>query len=60
MEGRINRLNQYSPEIRIITLHAGILSYLHNRYEKTRNLSEAVRGFSKDIGIEYKQLIGLL
>lgn len=59
--GRLNRLNQPSPVIRVITIHSGILSYIFKRYEKARSLSEALKSFASDIGLEdASQLRGLL
>ena len=51
LEGRINRIGQISPMVRIITIHTGILSYVHERYEKVRNMAEALKGFAKDVGV---------
>ena len=52
MDGRTNRIGQPSPAIRIITVHAGILSYILKRYESARSLAEAIRGFADDIHLE--------
>ena len=52
LDGRINRLDQTSPTIRIIVLHAGIISYIHEHYEKARNLSAALKGFAKSVNLE--------
>ena len=49
--GRLNRLNQRSPIVRWITIHTGILSYILKRYEAARSLSEALKGFASDIGL---------
>jgi hypothetical protein len=49
LEGRLNRIGQISPEIRIITLHTGILSYIFKRYENARSVSEVMKGFAKTI-----------
>ena len=54
LEGRINRLGQTSSTIRIIIYHAGILSYIHEKYEKARSLSEALKGFAGEVGIDPK------
>jgi hypothetical protein len=51
-DGRLNRIGQPSPAIRIITVHAGILSYIMRNYETARNLAEAIRGFAEDIHLE--------
>lgn len=51
LEGRLNRANSKWPEIMILTLHTGILTYIHQKYEKVRSLSKAIHGFAKDIGV---------
>lgn len=60
LEGRLNRLNQQSPTIDWITVHSGILTYVLEKYETTRTLAEALRGFAKDINIAISELKGLL
>lgn len=52
LEKRINRVNQTSQEVRIILIHAGIISYVHEKYEGVRNMAGALKGFAKDTGIE--------
>jgi hypothetical protein len=56
-DGRLNRIGQPSPAIRIITVHAGILSYIMRNYETARNLAEAIRGFCDDINLEDRSQI---
>jgi len=56
---RINRLSQTSPRIHIITVHAGIISYIHTHYENARHLSETLKGFAREIGITYHEMMGL-
>ena len=56
-ERRINRIGQQSNMVRIITIHAGILSYVNDRYEKVRTMAEALRGFAADVGADYKQML---
>jgi hypothetical protein len=56
-EGRMNRLGQLSPEIKIITIHCGILSYLLTPYRKAGNMANALKEFATDVGIDYKDLI---
>lgn len=55
--GRTNRLSQDKKEIIIITIHAGILSYIHQRYEKVRSLSNALKGIAKEIGIDAREML---
>ena len=57
IDGRLNRIGQFSPIIRLITVHAGILSYIMRRYETARSLAEAIRGFADDIGLEDRRQI---
>ena len=52
LERRINRISQTSSEVRIVLIHAGIISYIHEKYEGIRNIAAALKGFSKDIGVE--------
>lgn len=52
LEGRINRLSQNMPDVRIIILHAGILTYIQRQYQKARNLAECIRGFAKEVGVD--------
>jgi len=49
LEGRINRIGQLSPTVYFITYHTGILSYIHDKYKKTRNMSEILKSFAKDV-----------
>lgn len=52
MQSRIVRYNQLHPEVTIITLTAGILSYILERYDKSRNLSDIVKELSKFVIVE--------
>jgi hypothetical protein len=45
---RLNRPNQQHV-VQWITVHCGILSYIFQRYERTRNLAEAVRELASEI-----------
>ena len=49
LEGRINRIGQWSSEIKVITVHAGILSKIFERYENVRSLAKILEDFSKDV-----------
>jgi hypothetical protein len=61
LDGRLNRPGQFSPIIRLITVHVGILSYIMKKYETARNLAEALKGFASDIDIkDRKQITHLL
>lgn len=59
LEGRINRIGQTSPNVLIIVYHTGILSYINEKYEKARTLSEALKGFAGEVGVDYKALQGI-
>ena len=59
LEGRINRIGQTSPNVRIIIYHTGILSYIHEKYEKARTLSEALKGFAGEVGVDVATIKGL-
>lgn len=60
LEGRINRIGQPSPWIKIVIVHAGLLSNILKRYETARTLSEALRGFADEVGADYRELASLL
>uniref|UniRef100_A0A6C0AE03 Helicase ATP-binding domain-containing protein n=1 Tax=viral metagenome TaxID=1070528 RepID=A0A6C0AE03_9ZZZZ len=51
LEGRINRIGQVSKNIRIITIHGGILSYIFKKYENARSISEVLKDFSENINV---------
>lgn len=52
LEGRTYRLGQPSPIVTIITLHAGILSYILRNYDNVRTRAQVLKAFAKEIGIE--------
>lgn len=52
LEGRINRLSQTSNPIYVIIYHTGILTYVLKHYNKTRLLSESLKGFAKEIDLK--------
>lgn len=60
LEGRLNRIGQPSDLIRVITVQAGLLSYVQRRYESARTLSEVMKGFADEIQIPYDELRALL
>lgn len=53
-DARLNRIGQRSPEIVIYNVHAGILTYISQRYQRIRNLAEALRAFAADVGEDVK------
>lgn len=52
LERRINRVNQISDVVRIVIIHAGILSYVHEKYDGVRNMASALESFRKESGVE--------
>lgn len=56
LEYRMNRLDQTSPSIRIIMIHAGILSYIMLKYESDRNLAISIKGFVKEMGLMVSEM----
>lgn len=59
LEARINRIDSISPTIRIMVIHAGIISYIHANYEKARSLSAALKGFAKDVNLPSDTILDL-
>lgn len=55
-EGRILRSNQTSDRVTYIIVHCGILTYIMNKYEKSRQMSKLMRSLADDIGIDIKEL----
>lgn len=55
LEGRINRINQISNVIYIITVYSGLLYYVLEKYKKTRNLVEAFKQFATEINVNVKE-----
>lgn len=51
IEGRINRLSQKKPEIKIITILAGFLNNIYDKYEGCRNFMECIRCCADNIEI---------
>lgn len=60
LEGRINRISQVSPIVRYITVQSGIFSYIQKRYNNTRTLSEALKGFAQDVKLNVTQIRALM
>lgn len=56
LEARINRINQTAPQVRIVIIHAGLVSYIHTHYEKARRFSDALKGFAKEVNVDIKEL----
>ena len=52
LEHRINRIDQTADSIRIVILHSGVLSYIHNTYEKVRSMSMAAKEFAKTVDVQ--------
>lgn len=49
LEGRINRIGQRSKEVKIITVHGGILSYILLNHKDAKSLSEVLKTLATDI-----------
>lgn len=47
LEYRLNRIGQLH-DIRILVIHAGIISYIHKHYEKARSLAQCIKGFASE------------
>ena len=54
--GRLDRLNNPSDTIDWITVSSGILSYIHEKYEFTRSLAQALKSFAKDINLSADEI----
>ncbi len=52
LERRINRLDQTADRVKILVVHAGIISYIHKKYENVRSLAQAMKGFAKDVNMD--------
>jgi hypothetical protein len=59
LEGRINREGQMYSTIDIIYVSCGILNHVLDRYEKTRTLSETLKGLADEINMDYSELRNL-
>lgn len=57
LERRINRLSQTAEAVEILVVHAGIVSYIHEKYEGIRNMANALKGLSRDFGLEIDNLV---
>jgi hypothetical protein len=55
-DARMNRIGQLSPTIRIVDIVAGIFSYAYERYKKAKKISDALKGFASEIGVDVKEL----
>ena len=52
LERRIVRIGQPEPEVDIVTVHTGILSYIHARYQTVRSLSAALKSLAQDVHLD--------
>lgn len=57
LDGRLNRIGQLSDEIRIITVHSGILSYIYSKYNTAQNMSKILKDFASEINMDFKTLL---
>lgn len=60
LEGRLIRIGQKHPKVYIVTYHMGILSYIHEKYEHTKSITEALKGFAKEVGVEQMDISQLM
>jgi len=49
--GRINRIGQPRDRVEVITFHTGLLSYILEKYEMARSMSELLREFAKTVEV---------
>ncbi len=54
--GRVNRMNSEHESIDFVTVSAGILTYIHEKYEQSRSLHESLKDFAKSINLTGKEL----
>lgn len=56
LEGRIRRLSQQRKEVKIITVYAGILGPIMQRYETARNVSDALKSAAALVGLTDEEI----
>lgn len=49
LDGRMNRINQKSETITIVTVHCGLLSYVLTKYDYVKSVSDAIKSFSEAV-----------
>lgn len=54
-DARLNRISQPSPVIRLIHIHGGIITYIYQKYKRSKTLADAVKGFAIDVGSDIKE-----
>jgi len=54
-DARLNRISQPSPVIRLINIHGGIISYIYQKYKRSKTLADALKGFAIDVGSDIKE-----
>jgi hypothetical protein len=59
LEGRLNRIGQNADSIRFYTVHSGLLSATLDRYDKQRNISDAMKSMADPI-YEFDRLLKTL
>ncbi len=57
--GRLVRLNSKHDTVDWIIVTSGILTHIYQKQEESRNLSEALKGFAKEINLDKKELKNL-
>ena len=53
---RLDRIGQKSPEINVVSVHAGILTYLLSNYAKVRSFAKSLKEFAVQTGADYALL----
>ncbi len=56
--GRINRIGQTAPEIEDVVVHCGVLSYMLEKYKKSKTFAAALREFAAEVDLDYRELVG--
>lgn len=53
LDARLNRIGQPSETVRIVTVHCGILTYVLERYNYIKSVSDAIKSFSDAVSLGY-------
>lgn len=56
LERRINRTSQTRPKVYYRYVHTGILTFVHDRYEKAGSISAVLNSISKELDISVKDV----
>lgn len=47
LDARLNRIGQPEKQVTIVTVHTGLLSYILEKYDHVKSMSEAIKSFSE-------------